>query len=121
MSDGRGTLAGQRILVVEDEFLIAADLARSLKGLGAAVIGPAGSVRAALALLEKEAAIDAAVLDINLTREKVYPVAQALQLRQVPFVFATGYEQWVIPREYETVPRCEKPVDLRALISLLSL
>jgi ActR/RegA family two-component response regulator len=71
-------LRGRRLLVVEDEYLIAVSLARSLEGDGAEVVGPAGSVRDALALVEAEGdRLDGAVLDINLRDERVYPRANA--------------------------------------------
>src|SRR4051794_18564375 len=90
-------LRGRRLLVVEDEYLIAASLARELEGRGAEVVGPAGSVRDALALVEAEGdRLDGAVLDINLRDERVYPVADALVARGVPFIFLTGYDARVI-------------------------
>lgn len=113
-------LKNRRVLVVEDEYIIAADLAASLEERGVTVIGPANSVVDALSLLEREPAPDAAVLDVNLGREKVYPVADALWERGVPFVFATGYDDFVVPDRYVGVPRCEKPIDIRALSRLLS-
>jgi CheY-like chemotaxis protein len=114
-----GVLSGRRILVVEDDYLIATDLARSLEDLGAAVLGPAGSVKDALALLAG-VTIDAAVLDINLGTEKVFPLADTLLSRRVPFVFTTGYDRWIIPSTYAGVPRLEKPIDTRALVRLLA-
>lgn len=113
-------LKGRRILVVEDEYIIAADLTQSLEDFGVSVIGPAGSVRDALALVSGNPAIDAAVLDINLSAEKIYPVAAALRERRVPFVFATGYDRWVIPDEYADIPRLEKPVDIGVLARALA-
>lgn len=113
-------LENRRILVVEDEYIIAADLAASLAELGVTVIGPANSIVDALNLLERELVPDAAVLDVNLGQEKVYPVADALRERGVPFVFATGYDDFVVPDQYAGVPRCEKPVDMHALSRLLA-
>lgn len=113
-------LENRRILVVEDEYIIAADLAASLEELGVTVIGPANSIADALNLLESEPTPDAAVLDVNLGREKVYPVADALRERGVPFVFPTGYDDWIVPDQYAGAPRCEKPIDVRALSRLLS-
>ena len=114
-------LRGRRLLVVEDEYLIAASLARGLEGRGAEVAGPAGSVRDALALVEAEGdRLDGAVLDINLRDERVYPVADALAARGVPFVFLTGYDARVVPDAYAGVPRCEKPVDAALLARMLS-
>ena len=114
-------LRGRRLLVVEDEYMIAASLARGLEGGGAEVAGPAGSVRDALALVEVEGErLDGAVLDINLRDERVYPVADALVARGVPFIFLTGYDARVIPDAYAGVPRCEKPVSSALLSRMLS-
>jgi CheY-like chemotaxis protein len=116
-----GELKGRRFLVVEDEYLIAADLAASLQALGVEVAGPAASVAEALRLLEVDHdRLDGAVLDINLRHERVYPVADVLRARGVPFVFTTGYDASVVPSLYMDVPRCEKPVDERRLLQCLS-
>jgi CheY-like chemotaxis protein len=114
-----GILQGQRVLIVEDEYIIAADMAQSLEDLGVSVMGPAGSVADALALIARSAAIDTAVLDVNLGAEKVYLVADALQARGVPVVFVTGYDDWIIPEEYACSPRLRKPVDTGALSRIL--
>src|SRR3954452_25195679 len=111
-------LNGRNLLIVEDEYMIAADLARALEDRGANVIGPAASVEDALELLDAEHQIDGAILDINLRGQRVYPVAEALRARGVPFVFASGYDSWVIPDAYASVPRLEKPVSTRALAPL---
>lgn len=116
---GSEALRGRRALIVEDEYLIAFDLARTLEDLGVGVVGPARSVADALALIATEAKIDAAVLDINLGDEKAYPIADALLTRRVPFVFVTGYDSSIIPAAYAGAPRCEKPVDVRVLARLL--
>jgi DNA-binding LytR/AlgR family response regulator len=114
-------LEGRCLLVVEDDYLVAADLAASLELLGAEVVGPAGSVEEALTLVENEGGrLDGAVLDINLRNERVYPVADVLAARGVPFVFTTGYDAAVVPRPYSDAPRCEKPVDKERLIRCLS-
>lgn len=83
-------LAGRRILVVEDEFVIAALAADLLEGLGASVVGPAGTLEAALELAATED-LHAAVLDVNMNGLRSDPVAELLAGRGVPFVFATGY------------------------------
>jgi len=113
-------LRGRRLLLVEDEYMIAADLAQTLEAYGVEVVGPAGSVEDALRLIEAGERIDAAVLDINLRGERVYPVAEALGEKAVPFVFATGYDAWAIPPAYAQAPRCEKPVDVTVLARLLA-
>src|SRR4051794_18185888 len=98
MSDGL-QLKRSCLLVVEDDYLIASDLAASLESLGYEVIGPAGSVAEALKLLEVEGSrLDGAVLDINLGNERVYPVADFLKARGTPFVFTTGYDAAVVPK-----------------------
>lgn len=83
-------LAGKRVLLVEDEFIVAAMAADMLQEVGAVVVGPAANVADGVALAKAEA-IDAAVVDINLNGELSDPVAAALQERDIPFVFATGY------------------------------
>jgi CheY-like chemotaxis protein len=119
MPDSR--LTGRRLLVVEDEYLIAADLASVLEGLGAEVTGPAGTLAEALTLVETEGdRLDAAVLDVNLGEERVYPVADALRQREIPFVFTTGYDAAALPQSYADVPRCQKPTDERRLARCLS-
>jgi DNA-binding LytR/AlgR family response regulator len=115
------SLKGCCLLVVEDEYLIAADLTASLESLGVEVIGPAASVDEALSLVDKNSdRLDGAVLDINLGNERVYPVADVLTARGVPFVFTTGYDAVVVPTAYATAPRCEKPVDKTQLVRWLS-
>jgi CheY-like chemotaxis protein len=114
-------LKGFRLLVVEDEYLVAADLTASLESLGAEVIGPAASVEEALSLLDTNGGrLDGAVLDINLHNERVYPVADVLTARGIPFVFTTGYDAAAVPTAYAWAPRCEKPVDKTQLVWWLS-
>jgi CheY-like chemotaxis protein len=113
-------LRGHRLLIVEDEYLIAADLAASLEKVGAEVVGPAASVKEALELVQEDAGqLDAAVLDINLRGEQVFPVADVLARRGVPFVFTTGYDGVAVPSPYAGVPRFEKPVNNAELARLL--
>lgn len=108
-------LTGMRILVVEDEVLIADDLVDTLAAEGAEVLGPAVTVRQAMVQVETEAWIDAAVLDINLRGEMIYPVAERLVARGVPIVFASGYDQFVIPERFAGIPHVEKPVRFEEL------
>lgn len=83
-------LKGLRVLVVEDEALVALQLEDMLADLGCAIIGPASRVCQALNLLSGQR-VDAAVLDLNVAGELVYPVADALASRTLPYIFATGY------------------------------
>lgn len=111
------TLHGRRILVVEDDYLVAADLAESLENAGASVIGPAGSVEEALRLVQEEnRQLDGAVLDINLRDARVYPVAELLEAQHVPYIFTTGYDSSAVSKDYAHASRIEKPVDTVQLI-----
>lgn len=83
-------LRGKRVLVVEDEALIAVMVEDMLLEMGSEVVGPAATIEGALALARSEA-IDAAVLDVNVRGERIDPVAEALMARGVPVLFATGY------------------------------
>lgn len=83
-------VAGKRILVVEDEALIAAMVEDMLQDLGAIVVGPASTIEKGLALAGSEA-IDAALLDVNVRDKRIDPVADVLKSRGIPVLFATGY------------------------------
>ncbi len=115
-----GELQDRRVLVVEDEYMIAINLADALERYGVQVVGPAASVADALGLMAAEPTLHAAVLDINLGAETAYPVADELIGRGVPFVFATGYSAIVVPTAYANVPRVEKLVDAAALARTLA-
>jgi CheY-like chemotaxis protein len=104
-------LDGRAVLIAEDNFTIADDLRRAFAGLGASVIGPVPDLGQALHIARTEDQLDGAVLDINLRGLLVFPVAEILCARGVPFVFATGYDQTMVPAGLRHVPRCEKPID----------
>jgi CheY-like chemotaxis protein len=120
MNNAPGALAGRRVLIAEDEFLIVDDLAHALEGCGAEVVGPVATVGEALELVASEPCLDGAVLDINLVGEMAFPVADALRARGVPFVFATGYDAHVVPPRFDGVKRCEKPMEPRRVVETLS-
>ena len=101
-------LAGCRVLLVEDDYYIADDLAQRLSAHRAIVLGPVATLERALAMLQSADRIDAAVIDINLRGEMVFPLADALEERNVPFAFATGYDTAAIPDRYQDVPRWSK-------------
>lgn len=103
-------LEGLRILVVEDEALVAMLVEDMLGDLGCEVLGPVGGVRQALDLLESEKPA-AAILDVNLGGEPVYPVADALMAAGTPFVLATGYGELGVADPYKGVPVLQKPFE----------
>ena len=111
-------LRGRCVLIVEDEYLLADELARDLVEAGVVIVGPVSSIRDAHAMIS-DRRIDGAVLDINLRGETVYSVAAALIDRRVPIVFVTGYDESTIPRRYADVPLCQKPVSSDAIIEAL--
>ena len=113
-------LRGKRILVVEDEFLLADDLSRALRDAGAEVIGPAPSVQKAQRLLESAGPFDAAVLDVNLRDVLRYSIARTLQAQATAFLFTTGYDQGLIPDQFKTVPWVQKPYGPRDLLDKLA-
>ncbi|WP_198385120.1 hypothetical protein [Roseomonas sp. KE2513] len=104
--------------MLEDEYIIAAEIKHWLEQEGAAVIGPFPNAAAALqALADPAAAPDAGVLDINLGRGgTAYPVAERLDALGVRYIFATGNNQDVGGDAFSAKPRLEKPVSTRALL-----
>lgn len=119
MSSSAASLSGRAVLLVEDDYFIVKDLRRQFEHEGATVLGPASNVPDALELARTSPRIDAAVLDINLQGEMVFPVADALAERGVPFAFATGYDAEAIPPQHGAVPHCNKPVDASTLAEIL--
>lgn len=113
-------LRGRRVLVVEDEMLVAMEFESLLQRQGCAVVGPASTVDRALALLDHDQP-DAALLDLNLNGEPATAVAVALRTRGVPFVLVTGYgEAQSSEPELQGAPRVDKPVDHYALMRALA-
>ena len=112
------SLAGMRLLVVEDEPLVSMLLSEILTGLGATVAGPYGRLADAMAAAKAER-FDGAVLDINLAGERVDPLADLLMGVGVPYVFITGYQRDSVDRRYANVPVLQKPIDGAALESVL--
>jgi two-component SAPR family response regulator len=104
-----------RVLIVEDNLLIAETVAEMLEKSGCAVLGPLPDVASGLALLERER-FDAAMLDVNLAGSHSFPLAAVLKERAIPFVFTTGYaETSVFPPEFRSVARITKPYDQEAI------
>lgn len=113
-------LQGRRILVVEDEFFQAKDLASALTAAGARLAGPVPSLHDAVELLDKGDIIDAAVLDINLRGRMVYEVADLLASRDIPFLFATGYDPELLPDAYRERQIYEKPFRMEHLLAAVA-
>lgn len=104
------------MLIVEDEYLIARDLSRYFRSMGAYILGPTSDVDAAAQQVD---AADAAVLDIDLDGRKVFPVADALMDRNVPFVFFTGRGDIAIPMRFRHVGHLSKPMNTRAVFDAI--
>lgn len=112
-------LEGKSILLVEDEYFLVQDMAQAFLAAGAGIVGPAASVADALRLVAAATRVDGAVLDINLRGEMVYPLADVLHARGIPFVFATGYDRESIPERFDGHLRCEKPVRVEKVANAL--
>jgi len=104
-------LKGRCILLVEDDHMVAKSLARLLELWGAKIVGPTSTVDRAFALLRSTRKIDFGLLDITLREGTVFPVADALMARGVPFAFTTGSSTSIIPERYRDVPVLQKPYD----------
>lgn len=113
-----GSLQGLRVLIVEDEALIASLIEDFLIDLGCEVVGPAMHMKEAIQLA-REGAIDGATLDVNIVGEKVYPVADILIERGIPFVFITGYGAAGLRESDAGRPVLQKPYRLEQLVEIM--
>jgi len=111
--------SGQRILVVEDEFLIRMLLEDMLDELGYSIAAVAGRVDEACEIARK-GEFDLAILDVNLDGQDVYPVADILSGRNVPFLFVTGYGGRGLPENYRDRPTLQKPFQIEDLDKALA-
>lgn len=109
------SLAGRRIMVVEDSYLLAMEVKAALEGAGAEVAGPFAAVETALEGL-RQPLPDCAVLDVNLGEGASFDLGRMLRMRGVPFLFFTGYDASALPPEFAGVERLEKPVDTARLV-----
>lgn len=107
--DASPALHGLRVLVVEDDWILADDIARLLSREGAAVVGPAGSVEAATRLAAAEDGLHAAVLDVKLRDGDVYDLARRLDARGVRLLFVSGWDPEAAPSNLHHCARLEKP------------
>jgi CheY-like chemotaxis protein len=112
-------LSGLRVLVVEDMFLIAEDIADQLSEWGCKVVGPDRHVKGALQSIA-ESRIDGALLDVNLDGETSFEIASTLASQDTPFIFMTGYDsEKVFPAEFQSAPKLSKPVIPEALQAMI--
>ena len=112
-------LTGLRVLVVEDEMLVSLLIEEMLTDHACMIVGPFNTVPAALEAAMTEV-IDIALLDVNVSGCKVYPVANVLTLRQIPFLFLSGYGQSAIPHDRPDWRVCSKPFREDVLMAMLS-
>ena len=112
-------LAGRKILVVEDSPVVAPFTADLLSELGCEVTGPAPNMAAARELIEN-GGFEAALMDIHIRGERVFPLCEMLDSRGVPFVLTSGYADWQVPQKWEHRPRLQKPYTLKQVEEALS-
>jgi len=112
-------LSARRVLLVEDEALVAMLLETILEDMGCVPVGPAGTVEEGLAMVADPAPLDAALLDVNLAGHQVFPIAEALKARGVPFVFSTGYGESGLPDEWRGHSTVQKPFTESAIRAAL--
>ena len=112
--------SGYCVLIVEDDALIGLELETVLEDAGMEVVGPAHSVDAALASTA-ERKPDAAILDVNLGGEEVFPVADALAGAHVPFLFLTGHSASIVPTRHQDRPMLAKPYQPSDVVRAISL
>jgi len=116
---GPEDLHDMRILIVEDDAYLAADLAEALRARGAIVIGPAATLAEAFRAVESHW-IDCAVLDVNLDGEMSFPIADRLESACIPYVIASGYGADALPERFRSKPRLEKPYRSEALAEMMA-
>jgi CheY-like chemotaxis protein len=115
----KADLKGRRILVVEDSPVVGPFTADLLGELGCEVVGPAPNMAAARELVEA-GEFDAALIDIHIRGERVFPLCEMLEAQGVPFVFTSGYADRNMPEKWEDRPRVQKPYTLDEIDKALS-
>jgi CheY-like chemotaxis protein len=112
-------MSAHRILIIEDEHIVAESISRALRQHGAEIVGMAATVEQALSLIATTPEIDGALLDINLRGVRAFAVADELIARGLPFVFATGYSTPAVPETYRHVTVLHKPFDPADILNAL--
>lgn len=116
-----GPLAGVKVLLVEDETLVAMLLEDMVSDLGGTVVGSASRLARALEMVgDTEIGFDLAVLDVNLGGQEAFPVAMVLAERGVPFAFSTGYGNSGLPEAWRDRPTLQKPFTQEQVTAVLS-
>jgi CheY-like chemotaxis protein len=107
-----------RILIVEDEAMIAMLVEDMVLDFGSEVVGPAAKMADAISLAQS-ATLDAAILDVNVSGSVIFPVAEILSKRGIPYIFATGYGSTGIPPRFQSHPTLPKPFSYQSLAEVL--
>ncbi|HEV3395024.1 MAG TPA: PAS domain S-box protein [Xanthobacteraceae bacterium] len=118
--DAKQSLAGKRVIVIDDEPLVAMDLESCLTAAGCEIVGTAGTLRDAKDLCA-QAQCDAALLDVNLAGQPVNELAAALTKRNIPFAFVTGYGHEALPQGFRDAVVLTKPFDEAGLVATVEL
>ena len=106
------------VLIVEDETLLGMDVEMTVSEAGYRVLGPVTSIVEALRVA-RESAVDAAILDINLQGQPVFPLADALAANNIPFIVLTGHERAMLPERHRDRPYIQKPYRVEELLAAL--
>lgn len=109
----------RRVLVIEDELMVAMGLEMLLTDAGCAVVGPHGRFDRAMEAAQNEA-VDAALIDVNLRGSKIYPIADVLAERGIPFAFLTGYEKETLPERFAHELVLSKPCGPQDLVAAVA-
>jgi CheY-like chemotaxis protein len=115
----KADLAGRRILVVEDSPVVGPFTVDILADLGCEVVGPAPNMAAARELTDI-AAFDAALMDVHIRGERVFPLCEMLDQKGIPFVLTSGYADWHMPDKWDDRPRLQKPYTVDQVEEALS-
>lgn len=120
-ADFQHLLSGARVLLVEDEIFIAIDTEYQLQDAGVTVLGPAATLEKGLEIANSNEQIDAAILDIKLGKQEVFPIADVLKKRGIPIVFHTGHGlELDLATDYPTAGVCRKPVLPNELVTTVA-
>ncbi|MCA6106112.1 response regulator [Bradyrhizobium cenepequi] len=119
MADRRELLAGCRVLIVEDEYFLAADLEAELKSCGAEIVGPIGNLSEAVKQVSRDE-FDVALVDVNLHGEPAYSLADELVSNEVPFCFVTGYAAKILPTRFRQIKVWSKPFEVGDLVDYVA-